>query len=205
MARSNDHNFIYWLRHCVTGGDNSWCRSSSFAILPGKIYVIEREQTPPSLSNQDIDQILFHQQSPVGYAQSPSTLLEFHRVKAHQVQFVTVSLALYRQASMEQILRASIWRCHNTFTDIYLKDLFIYSSDLIHLIAKCEEGVSRITSRDINRGWDGGSTFAYFFGEQLWHNPSVLHLVKQRSQVSMLFVNTYFNSKHIEFNVLTIP
>ena len=38
-----------------------------------------------------------------------------------------------RQASMEQIMRADTWRCHNTFTDFYLKDLPLYSADLIHL------------------------------------------------------------------------
>ena len=34
---------------------------------------------------------------------------------------------------MEQILRADTWRCHNTLTDLYLKDLSLYSADLIQL------------------------------------------------------------------------
>ena len=90
----------------------------SFVILPRKIYVI-----------QDIDQILSHQQSPVRstimecYAQSSSKLLNFHRVKAHQVQSMATSIAFHRQASMEQIPRACIWRCHYNFTDFYLKDI----------------------------------------------------------------------------------
>ena len=76
----------------------------SFVILPRKIYVI-----------QDVDQILSHQQTPVRstimecYAQSSSKLLEFHRVKAHQVQSMASSIAFY------------------------LKDLSLYSLDLIHL------------------------------------------------------------------------
>ena len=41
-------------------------------------------------------------------------------------------LAFHRQASMEQILRAGTWRCHNTFTDFYLKT-YLYSADLIQL------------------------------------------------------------------------
>ena len=32
---------------------------------------------------------------------------------------------------MEQILQA--WCCHNTFTDFYLKDLSLYSADLVQL------------------------------------------------------------------------
>ena len=35
---------------------------------------------------------------------------------------------------MEQILQGGTWRCHNTFTDFYLKDLSLYSSDLIQLV-----------------------------------------------------------------------
>ena len=34
---------------------------------------------------------------------------------------------------MEQILRAGTWRCHNTFTDFYLEDQSLTSSDLIQL------------------------------------------------------------------------
>ena len=73
----------------------------SVVILPRKICVI-----------QDIDQILSHQQSPVRstimecYAQSSSKLLDFHWVKAHQVQSMATSIAFHRQASMEQIPRS---------------------------------------------------------------------------------------------------
>ena len=67
------------------------------------------------------------------YTNSPTPLLESHKVKAHQVRSMAASLAFHRQASMEQILRADTWRCHNTFTDCYLKDLSLYSADLIQL------------------------------------------------------------------------
>ena len=62
------------------------------------------------------------------YTNSTTPLLESHKVKAHQVRSMAASLA-----SMEQILRADTWRCHNTFTDCYLKDLSLYSADLIQL------------------------------------------------------------------------
>ena len=67
------------------------------------------------------------------YTNSPTPLLETHKVKVQQVRCMAASLAFHRQASMEQILRADTWRCHNTFTDLYLKDLSLYSADLIQL------------------------------------------------------------------------
>ena len=67
------------------------------------------------------------------YTNSPTPLLESHMVKAHQVRSMAASLAFHRQASMEQILRADTWHCHNTFTDFYLNDLSLYSANLILL------------------------------------------------------------------------
>ena len=68
------------------------------------------------------------------YTNSPTPLLEFHKVKAHQVRSMAASLAFHRQASMEQILRAGTWRCHDTFTEFYLNDLSLYSADLNQLV-----------------------------------------------------------------------
>ena len=67
------------------------------------------------------------------YTNSPTCFLESHKVKAHQARSLATSLAFHRQASMEQILRAGTWCCHNTFTDFYLKDLSLYSADLIQI------------------------------------------------------------------------
>ena len=67
------------------------------------------------------------------YTNSPTPLLESHKVKAHQVRSMAPPLTFHRQASMEQILRAGTWRCHNNFTDFYLKDLSLHSADLIQL------------------------------------------------------------------------
>ena len=52
------------------------------------------------------------------YTNSPTPVLESHKGKAQQVRSMAASLAFHRQASMEQILRADTWRCHNTFTDL---------------------------------------------------------------------------------------
>ena len=46
---------------------------------------------------------------------------------------MAASLTFHRQASMEQIVRTGTWFCHNTVTDFYLKDLSLYSADLIQL------------------------------------------------------------------------
>ena len=67
------------------------------------------------------------------YTKFHTPLLESHKVKAHQVRAMAALLTFHRQASMEQILRACTWRCHNTFTDFYLKDLSLCSGDLIQL------------------------------------------------------------------------
>ena len=60
--------------------------------------------------------------------------------------------------------------------------------------------------RDSVIGWCGGSCgdrsvthFIINFCQATWARPSLLHLVKRRSQVSMSLVNTYFNSKNIEY------
>ena len=52
------------------------------------------------------------------YTKSPTPFLKSHKVKAHQVQSMAASLAFHRQASMEQIVRAGTWRCHDNFTDL---------------------------------------------------------------------------------------
>ena len=67
------------------------------------------------------------------YTNSPTPVLESHKVKAQQVRSVAASLAFHKQVSMEQILRVDTWCCHNTFTNLYLKDLSLYSADLIQL------------------------------------------------------------------------
>ena len=67
------------------------------------------------------------------YTNFHTPLLESHKVKAHQVRAMAALLTFHRQASTEQILRACTWRCHNTFTDFYLKDLSLCSGDLIQL------------------------------------------------------------------------
>ena len=67
------------------------------------------------------------------YTNSPTPLLESHKGKVHQVRSMAASLGFHRQASMEQSLRADTWRCHNTLTDFYLKDLSLYSAGLIQI------------------------------------------------------------------------
>ena len=111
-------------------------------ILPRKVHALEGAQAPPpcafkpghkrdivpSTISRWIRKMILE-----CYTNSPTPLLESHKVKAHQVRSMAASLAFHRQASMEQILRADTWCCHNTFTDLYLEDLSLYSADLIQL------------------------------------------------------------------------
>ena len=108
-------------------------------ILPRKVHALEGAQVPP-LCVVQISETLFYPLSPGGSrkrfwsaTQIPLHLLESLKVKVQQVRSMAASLAFHRQASMEQILRTDTWRCHNTFTDLYLKDLSLYSADLIQL------------------------------------------------------------------------
>ena len=87
------------------------------------------------------------------YTNSHTPLLESHKVKAHQVRSMAASLAFHRQASIEPILRAVTWRCHNTFTDFYLKDLYLYSADLIQLGPVVAAESIMIPTLEIIRGY----------------------------------------------------
>ena len=111
-------------------------------ILPRKVHALEGAQAPPlcviqtkaqashcTIHNLQVDPETILE----CYTNSPTPLLESHKVKAQQVRSMAASLAFHRQASMEQILQADNWCCHNTFTDFYLKDLSLYSADLIQL------------------------------------------------------------------------
>jgi hypothetical protein len=62
-----------------------------------------------------------------------SDLQRTHHVRAHDVRAMAASLAFMRSVSLEDIFQATQWRCHTTFTDHYLRDLTIHSSDLLRL------------------------------------------------------------------------
>ena len=111
-------------------------------ILPRKVHALEGAQAPPhcviqtkaqanhcTIHNLQVDPETILE----SYTNSPTPVLESHKVKVHQVRSMTASLAFHIQASMEQILQADNWCCYNTFTDFYLKDLSLYSADLIQL------------------------------------------------------------------------
>ena len=51
-------------------------------------------------------------------------------VKAHSVCALATSLAFFRKASLEQIIRAGIWTSANTFIYFYLTDLSSLCGDL---------------------------------------------------------------------------
>ena len=58
-----------------------------------------------------------------------------HQVKAHDVRALkfAASKAFQSGLSLEQILSASHWKSHKTFTQFYLKDVTWADSELYHL------------------------------------------------------------------------
>ena len=45
------------------------------------------------------------------------------QVKAHDIRAFATSKAFYGGVSVDQIMQACHWKAHNTFTNVYLKDL----------------------------------------------------------------------------------
>ena len=54
---------------------------------------------------------------------SESEAYTLHEVKAHDVGALAASKAFHSGAPLEQILSACHWKSHNTFTQLYLKDV----------------------------------------------------------------------------------
>ena len=67
------------------------------------------------------------------YQLSDQLAQDFHQVRAHDVRAFAASQAFQGGVSLEQILSASHWKAHNTFTQFYLKDLAWADSELYHL------------------------------------------------------------------------
>ena len=56
-----------------------------------------------------------------------------HQVKAHDVRAFAASKAFQSGVSLEQILSACHWKSHNTFMQVYLKNVAWADSELYHL------------------------------------------------------------------------
>ena len=67
------------------------------------------------------------------YELSDQEALTLHQVKAHDVRAFAASKAFQLGVSLEQILSASHWKSHNTFTQFYLKDVAWADTELFHL------------------------------------------------------------------------
>ena len=57
------------------------------------------------------------------YKQAHQQALDLVQVKAHDIRAFVASKAFYGGVLVEQIMQACHWKAHNTFTNIYLKDL----------------------------------------------------------------------------------
>ena len=67
------------------------------------------------------------------YELSDQEALSLHQVKAHDVRAFAASKAFQSGIALEQILSARHCKSHNTFTQVYLKDVAWADSELFHL------------------------------------------------------------------------
>ena len=67
------------------------------------------------------------------YELSDQVALTLLQVKAHDVRAFAASKAFQSGVSVEQILSACHWKSHNTFTQLYLKDVAWADTELFHL------------------------------------------------------------------------
>ena len=57
------------------------------------------------------------------YKQADQQALDLVQVKAHDIRAFAASKAFYGGVSVDQIMQDCHWKAHNTFTNVYLKDL----------------------------------------------------------------------------------
>ena len=57
------------------------------------------------------------------YKQADQQALDLVQVKAHDIRAFAASKAFYDGLSVDQIMQACHWKAHDTFTNVYLKDL----------------------------------------------------------------------------------
>ena len=57
------------------------------------------------------------------YKQADQQALDLVQVKAHDIRAFAASKAFYSGVSVDQIMQACHWKAHNTFTNVYIKDL----------------------------------------------------------------------------------
>ena len=96
-------------------------RTRSYSLSPSRKGLIRTSHLPPS---------------PHGSSRLRSydqEVLTLHQVKAHDVRAFAASKAFQSEVSLEQILSACHWKSHNTFTQLYLKDVAWAITELFHL------------------------------------------------------------------------
>ena len=59
------------------------------------------------------------------YKQADQQALDLVQVKAHDIRAFAASKAFYGGVLVDQIMQACHWKAHNTFTNFYLKDLYL--------------------------------------------------------------------------------
>jgi len=67
------------------------------------------------------------------YTDTPDQHLRLHQVRAHEVRALASSWALANGVALDNLMSASFWRGHSTFTNFYLRSLANHSDSLYSL------------------------------------------------------------------------
>ena len=67
------------------------------------------------------------------YELSNQEAFTLYQVKAHDTRAFAALKAFQLGVSLEELLLVCRWKCHNTFTQFYLKDVAWADSDFFHL------------------------------------------------------------------------
>ena len=77
-------------------------------------------------------------------SEDPRTL-ELHKISAHEVRALSVSCSVFRGMSVDTVLQPCTWKSRNTFSDLYLRDIFFFN-DVNRRIAIATSTMSKLSS-----------------------------------------------------------
>ena len=73
----------------------------------------------------------------MAYVDANPTGAALGQVRAHDLRSIAASWNLHCSIPLSDILRAAQWRCHNTFTSFYLRDMTLFEEDILRLGPIC--------------------------------------------------------------------
>jgi hypothetical protein len=62
--------------------------------------------------------------------QGSADIEKLYSISAHEVRAISTSLLAWKNTAIKEILKAAYWKCHNTFTQYYLRNMTLASKRL---------------------------------------------------------------------------